>query len=83
MLTLAALHVMNDSSDPFFTSLAAGQFQARKPSGTPCDGAFPCSHSGQLSKGAKIAIGVVISIVGLAILGLAGWWFLRSRRSRY
>jgi endoglucanase len=65
MLTLAAMHVLNDTADPFFTRLQAGAFAAKKPSGRPCDAAFPC-HSG-LSKGAKIALVVVFSLVLLGI----------------
>ena len=76
MLTLAALHVMNDTNDPFFTQLQAGAYQ--KPPGHPCDGAFTC-HSG-LSTGAKAAIGVVVSVVGLLLIGAA---FFLLRRSRY
>lgn len=78
MLTLAALHVMNDTNDPFFTSLPAGSYH--KPAGHPCDGAFPC-HTG-LSKGAKIAIGVVVTVVGLLLLGLAFWFFRGRNNSR-
>ena len=66
LLTLAALHVMNDSSDPFYTRLQAGAYAAVKPSGTPCDDAFPC-HSHGLSKGAKIAIVVVVIITALLL----------------
>lgn len=76
MLTLAALHAMNDTNDPFFTRLSAGAYH--KPSGHPCDGAFPCGGSG-LSKGAKIAIGVTITVVALVIIGLLALYFQRRR----
>lgn len=79
VLTLAALHVMNDTQDPFFTQLKAGAFDAVKPQGTPCDEAFPCKTGHSLSKGAKIAIGVVISVVGLAIIGFCGYWYWTHR----
>jgi endoglucanase len=83
MLTLAAMHVLNDSSDPFFTRLQSGAFAAQKPSGQPCDAVFPC-HSG-LSRGTKVALGVVLSIVGLAIIVVGTWYYrrLRERRHRY
>jgi endoglucanase len=84
MLTLAAMHVLNDSSDPFFTRLQSGAFAAQKPSGQPCDAVFPC-HSG-LSRGTKVALGVVVlSIVGLAIIVVGTWYYrrLRERRHRY
>ena len=81
MLTLAAMHVLNDTSDPYFTRLQAGAFAAKKPNGEPCDAAFPCHHSG-LSKGAKIALGVVLSIVGLAIIAAATYIY-RRRRNKF
>jgi endoglucanase len=75
LLTLAALNVMNTSNDPVYTSLQAGAYQ--RPSGHPCDAVYSCSLS-HLSKGAKIAIGVVITIVGLALLG--GLFYIVRRR---
>ena len=81
MLTIAALHTMNDTSDPYFTVLQAGSYAKNKPSGTPCDAAFPCGSHG-LSKGATIAIAVVVTVVGLAIFGLCGWWAFLVRRRR-
>jgi endoglucanase len=80
MLTLAAMHVLNDTSDPFFTRLQAGAYAALKPSGKPCDDAFPC-HSG-LSTGAKIALGVVLSVVGCASIIAAAWYYRRLRWRR-
>ncbi|KAJ7276266.1 9 glycosyl hydrolase [Mycena haematopus] len=82
MLTLAAMHVMNDTNDPFFTPLQAGAYAKVKPSGQPCDAAISdgCSHH-KLSKGAVIALAVVLTVVGLIILGLLIWYFrVRSMR---
>ena len=81
MLTLAAMHVINDTADPFFTRLQAGAFAAKKPSGEPCDAAFPC-HSG-LSKGVKAAVGVVVSLVGIVIVAAAVWYYRRYRKRRH
>lgn len=78
MLTLAAMHVLNDTSDPFFTRLQAGAFAAKKPSGNPCDAAFHCRHSG-LSTGAKVALGVTLPIVGSAVI-VAGIWYHARRK---
>jgi len=79
MLTLAAMHVLNDTSDPFFTTLQAGAYEKNKPKGTPCDAAFSCSGPA-LPKGAKIAIGVIVSLVGLIIVGLGATWMLLGIR---
>jgi endoglucanase len=71
MLTLAAIHSVNDPNDPFYTSLQAGSYDKLHPQGQPCDAAiqFCCSNS-QLSKGAKIAIAVVVTVVGLFVIGI-------------
>ncbi len=81
MLTLTAMHVLNDTSDPFFTRLQAGAFAAKKPSGNPCDAAFHC-HAG-LSTGAKVALGVTLSIVGCTIIAAGIWYYSRRRGRRY
>jgi endoglucanase len=80
MLTLAAMHVLNDTSDPFFTRLQAGAFAAQKPSGRPCDAAFPC-HSG-LSTDAKVVLGIVLSIVGFAVIVVGTWYYYRLKGRR-
>lgn len=82
---------MSASSAPYYTALAPGAYDAVKPSGTPCDAVFPCKGQGGksgLSKGAIIAIAVVVSLAGLVILGLALWWWFvvrprRVGRTRY
>ncbi|KAG5637007.1 hypothetical protein H0H81_006107 [Sphagnurus paluster] len=53
MLTLAAMHALNDTDDPFFTSLEVGP---------------------TLSKGAKIAIGIIVTVVGILIIALIVWY---------
>ncbi|KAF9516184.1 glycoside hydrolase family 9 protein [Hydnum rufescens UP504] len=78
ILTLVAANVLSNSADPFYTRLTAGVYASKRPSGKPCDAAFPCGHHG-LSLGGKIAIGVLVPIAVLAI-GLAAW--VVSRRSR-
>jgi endoglucanase len=83
MLTLAAMHAFNDSNDPFFTSLPAGEYDQRRPQGQPCDAAIQagCGSSG-LSNGAKIAIAVVVTVVGLLIIGLTTWYLCLLRRRK-
>lgn len=79
MLTLAAWHVMNDSSDPYFTSLQVGAYS--QPKGSPCDAAIPCPLP-PLSWKVKVAIGVVIGVVGLIIVGLASYLLFAGRRRK-
>jgi endoglucanase len=84
LLTLAAMHVMNDTNDPFFTSLQAGAYDKVRPQGTPCDDAFPCKSGPHLSKGAVIALAVAISVVGTIILILLSWYlWLKFRKRTY
>jgi len=80
LLTLAAMNVMNDTADPFYTSLQAGAYDSKKPSGHPCDPVYSCSPS--LSSGGKIAIAVVVTVVGLGIIGGIVYLVLRSRRPK-
>jgi len=80
MLTLAAMHVLNDTSDPFFTHLQAGAFAAKKPSGNPCDAAFQCQSG--LSMGTKVAWGVTLSIVGCAVIAVGIWYYIRCKGLR-
>ena len=82
MLTLVAMHVANDTVDPFYTSLTAGAYDAVKPSGTPCDDAMPCGATGHLSTGAKIAIGICVGLAGLVIIGGALYWFIRATKNQ-
>ena len=77
MLTLAAMHVLSDTMDPFFTSLSAGAYDKVKPTGVPCDAVFNkgCDNP-HLSKKATIAIALVVTIVGLILVGLATWYII-------
>lgn len=83
MLTLAAMHVLSDTKDPFFTSLAAGAYDKVKPTGLPCDDAFDegCDNS-HMSKGATLAMAIVITVVGLIIVGLSIWYISLLIRKR-
>ena len=80
LLTLAAMHVMNDTADPFYTSLQAGAYASKKPSGHPCDPVYSCTPS--LSTAGKIAIAVVVTVVGLGIIGGIVFLVVRYRRRR-
>jgi endoglucanase len=85
MLTLASFHVMTDSKDPYYTALQAGAYEKVKPQGIPCDAAFlqGCNPPG-LPKGGKIAMGVVISVVGLIITSSIAYYIylVETRKDR-
>jgi len=82
MLTLAAMHVLNDTSDPFYTSLQAGAYQ--QPAGMPCDAAYTDGCGGpQLSQDGQIALGVIVGLAGIGIFSLVGWWGWLSWRGNY
>ncbi|KAF8914060.1 glycoside hydrolase family 9 protein [Gymnopilus junonius] len=85
MLTLAAIHVMNDTKDPYFTQLQAGAYEKVKPKGQPCDSAIDAGCEGsRLSKGATLAMAIVITVVGLVVIALSAWYIyllLKSKRA--
>lgn len=80
MLTLAAQNVAQNPSDPFYTSLKAGAYDAKKPKGKPCDAANSC-HGG-LSKTAQIVIGVIVTVVGLGIIAAVGYIMWARKRGK-
>lgn len=84
MLTLAAMHVLNDTSDPYYTSLQAGTYESKRPQGMPCDAAYEQGCGGpQLSQAGKIAMGAVIGLAGVIIFSLVGWWGWLVYRGNY
>ncbi|CDO74619.1 Glycoside Hydrolase Family 9 protein [Trametes cinnabarina] len=85
LLTLAAQALVRGAGDPYYTQVKAGAYDDVRPSGFPCDAAIQtgCKRSG-LSTGGKIAVGVVVSVVGVIIIALGAYWVWRARRnSRY
>lgn len=83
MLTLAAFHVMSDSSDPFYVNLQAGAYAKVKPLGHPCDAVFRdgCRGSG-LGKTAVIVMAVILAAVAAIVLGLSAWYLVLLKRAR-
>jgi len=82
MLTLAAVRVMTETKDPYFTSLQAGAYDKVKPKGHPCDEVFRDGCNGpKLSKKATLAMAIVITVVGLVIIGLSGWYIITLRQA--
>jgi endoglucanase len=83
MLTLTAARVLNDTHDPFYTSLQEGAYDKVKPKGRPCDAAISDGcKGGHLGRNATIALAVSISVVGAIVLGLSAWYLIRVIRSR-
>jgi len=81
MLTLASMHVIRDTRDPFYTSLKAGEYNRVKPDGMPCDEAIHDGCRSGLSKKARLAMGLTITIVGLIVLGLLGWYLYLVKKN--
>jgi len=71
------MHVLSDTKDPFFTSLLAGAYDKVKPMGGPCDAVFNegCDNP-HLSKKATLALALIITIVGLILVGLSTWYIV-------
>ncbi|TFK76043.1 glycoside hydrolase family 9 protein [Pluteus cervinus] len=82
MLTLTAMSILNQTTDPFYVSLQDGAYAAVKPQGLPCDSAFPSACTHPLPKKAQIAMAVVITVVGLAIIGAGFYYFLLTRSQK-
>ncbi|THH33576.1 hypothetical protein EUX98_g518 [Antrodiella citrinella] len=77
LLSLVAYAIVNQTTaaqDPWFTRLDVGSYDKVRPKGSPCDAAVStgCHHG--LSKSGKIAIGVVVSVVGSIVIGLGAYW---------
>lgn len=84
MLTLAAMHVANDTSDPYYTSLQAGAYESKQPQGMPCDDVYQDGCSGpQLSQTGQIAMGTLVGSSGVVIFSLVGWWGWLVYRGNY
>ena len=74
MLTLAARALVNGTSDPWYTQLQVGSFEQNKPGGQPCDNAVSAGCTRKGWRAGKIALGVIVGIVGAIILGLIVYW---------
>lgn len=84
LLTLAAQALTRgDAGDPYCVRVRVGAYDEVRPGGAPCDDAIQDGcKSGGLSRAAKIAIGVVVSVVGVVLVGLGVCWVVMSRRKR-
>jgi len=83
MLTLAAAQVINQTSDPFYTSLQAGAYDKVKPQGKPCDAAVQDGCvGGHLTSAATIAMAVSIGVVAIIVIGLSIYYFWRVRKNK-
>ncbi|KAF8591471.1 glycoside hydrolase family 9 protein [Ramaria rubella] len=82
MLSLVAYNVLTNTDDPYFTSLQPGEYAKRRPSGQPCDAAFPCQSWGSLPRTDQIVIGVIIGMVGLILVVCALYWVTLCFKSK-
>ncbi|GFZ42444.1 hypothetical protein JCM24511_00159 [Saitozyma sp. JCM 24511] len=76
--TLAAMQLVNGTSDPYYVNVQAGTYSI--PSGQPCDAALPCSN--RLSGGAIAGIVVGIIVFLLLVAGLI-WWRRKHIAARW
>ena len=82
MLTLAAISALTQMTDPYYTRLKAGAYDAKRPKGAPCDtavrdGCFP----GHMSMGDEIAMALAVGLVGFIVVGLFARLLLVTRRA--
>ena len=75
------MSVLSETSDPFFTSLQAGAYDARRPqTRRSCPNPnSPCSDISELDDTGKILLGSFVGVVGLIVVGLEVafvwlWW---------
>ncbi|CAL1701489.1 unnamed protein product [Somion occarium] len=83
LLSLVAYTIMNQTTatqEPVFVSIEEGSYV--KPKNSPCDDAVKTGCGiHPWPKGAKIAFAVVITIVGLIILGFGTYWIVLATRN--
>ena len=81
LLALAAHALAAGAGDPYYTQVAAGAYARVRPAGAPSDAAVQdgCPDHSGLARAAKIAMGVVIGIVGLVFVALAAFWVYTAR----
>jgi len=81
LLALAAYSVMQTTVDPFYTALEDGAYARVKPKGQPCDAVFnEGCPSPRLSPGARVAMALGITIVGVILIGMTVYWYLLGQR---
>ena len=84
MLTLSARAIVNGTGDPYYTQLTVGSFDTNRPSGQPCDDAITAGCKKSSWQKGKIALGVIVGVVGAAVVALLGYWiFVARRRGRW
>jgi len=77
------MHVMNDTTDPFYTCMGSDTCEPSQPSDYPCGSVYSCLRSSGLSNGVKTAVAVVVPVACLAISsGIVYVVFLRRRRGK-
>lgn len=83
LLTLAAYSVMQTTVDPFYTSLQDGAYAKVKPTGLPCDAAIKQGcPAPKLSPGARVAMALSITIVGVILIGMIVYWYYLGQKHK-
>jgi len=84
LLTLAAMHVMNDTADPFYTCMGSTTCKPSKPSGGGSDDPVNSSTSSPSSSGQatdlKLIIAVAVPLAGLVVTGAIVYALFLCRR---
>ena len=77
LIAYAITNVTIAAQDPWYTRLEVGSYENVRPKGFPCDAAVQTGcASHRFSLGGKIALGVVVGIVGSVIVGLCLYWMV-------
>ena len=82
VLTIAAWSLVNGTGDPWYTRLQAGSYDARKPTGQPCDAAVSAGCGTGSWRVGKIVMAALLSVTGTLVLSLGATWLFLSWRSR-
>ncbi|KAH8106069.1 family 9 glycosyl hydrolase [Cristinia sonorae] len=85
LLSLVAYTIANEtmaSQDPWYTRLEVGSYQKVRPKGYPCDAAVRqgCKNRG-FSRTGKIVMAVIVTVVGLIVVGMGSYWLFLAYRS--
>jgi len=87
LVYLAAWKVATDGDDPYYVRLQDGAYASHRPAGTsrPCSDPDDESCAGatiDFPQDRQIAVGVVMAVGALAVIGMWTWYLLEAVRAR-